>query len=52
MAESALYNSLEKYNSTITNKFKDNWGTLLNYFEAKDTQILTDFSNNLQETDS
>ena len=46
MAETALYNALEKYNSTIQNKYKDNWGTMVSFFEAKDTEALTKLSDN------
>jgi hypothetical protein len=31
---------LENYNETIQNKYKDNWGSLLSYLDAKDTKFL------------
>lgn len=31
MAETALYRALSNYNSQITNKFSNNWGSLLNF---------------------
>jgi hypothetical protein len=40
MAESALYKRLENYNETIQNKYKDNWGSLLGYLDAGDTNFL------------
>ena len=40
MAEKALYHRLENYNETIQNKYKDNWGSLLSYLDAKDTKFL------------
>lgn len=36
MAESHLYRSLEKYNETILNKYKDNWGSMLGFIDSKD----------------
>lgn len=44
MAEEALYKRLENYNETIQNKYKDNWGSLLSYLDAKDTKILYQMS--------
>ena len=41
MTETALYNSLEKYNENIENNFKSNWGSLLTFLDGKDTDILT-----------
>jgi hypothetical protein len=40
MAEEALYKRLENYNETIQNKYKDNWGSLLGYLDAHDTEFL------------
>ena len=37
MAEQALHNALEKYNQTIENNFKNNWGSLMTYLDGKDT---------------
>ena len=37
MAEKALYKKLENYNETIYNTYKDNWGSLLSYLKADDT---------------
>lgn len=31
MAENALYEALDNYNSTIENKYKKNWGSLLDF---------------------
>jgi len=31
MAENALYNALNNYNESIENKYKQNWGSLLNF---------------------
>ena len=36
MAEQALYSQLETYNKTITNKYRANWGSLLNYLDNSD----------------
>ena len=41
MTETALYNSLEKYNENIENNFKNHWGSLLTFLDGKDTDILT-----------
>ena len=46
MAEEALYKSLSIYNDTIQNKYKDNWGSLLSYLDAKDTELLTQMTHN------
>lgn len=35
MAENALYKVLENYNSSIENKFKSNWGSLLTFLGKK-----------------
>ena len=40
MAETALYKKLEQYNQTIENKYKDNWGSLLSYFDNSDTKMM------------
>ena len=42
MVETALYNRLEEYNQTISNNYKSNWGSLLNFLDGKDTQVLTE----------
>jgi hypothetical protein len=31
MAENALYEALETYNSSIENKYQKNWGSLLDF---------------------
>jgi hypothetical protein len=31
MAENALYEALDNYNSSIENKYKKNWGSLLDF---------------------
>lgn len=31
MAENALYQALDNYNTSIENKYKKNWGSLLNF---------------------
>ena len=31
MAENALYEALETYNNTIDNKYKQNWGSLMDF---------------------
>jgi len=31
MVENTLYDALETYNKDITNKYKDNWGSLLSF---------------------
>ncbi len=31
MAENALYQALDNYNTSIDNKYKKNWGSLLNF---------------------
>jgi len=31
MTENALYNALSEYNTNITNKYSQNWGSLLNF---------------------
>ena len=40
MAETALYKRLNNYNETIQNKYKDNWGSLMSYLDAKDFKHL------------
>ena len=40
MAESALYKQLEIYNRTVSNKYRENWGSLLSYLDHNDTQQL------------
>ena len=40
MAEKALYRNLENYNENIFNKYKDNWGSLVNYLKADDVHHL------------
>ena len=42
MVETALYNRLEEYNQTISNNYKSNWGSLLNFLDGKDTEVLTE----------
>ena len=42
MVETALYNRLEEYNQTIQNNYKSNWGSLLNFLDGEDTEILTE----------
>ena len=48
MASQALYERLEKYNQTIDNNFKSNWGSLLTYLDGNDTAILTYKANTVQ----
>ena len=45
MAEAALYQKLEKYNNTIANNFKSNWGSLLTFLDGNDTVLLTKKAN-------
>lgn len=40
MAQKALYDQLETYNSKIPNDFRDNWGSILTFLDGKDTQKL------------
>jgi len=40
MAETALYKQLDDYNRTITNNYKDNWGSLLSFLSSKDAKEL------------
>ena len=48
MAEKQLYLKLEKYNDTIGNDFRGNWGSLLTYLPGSDTNILCQASNNVK----
>ena len=48
MAETALYNKLEYYNSTIENTYRDNWGSLLTYFDNPDTKIMVKLADGAQ----
>ena len=47
MTEIQLYNSLEKYNKTVENKFKDGWGSMLYFLTSDDTPKLMDFSETI-----
>jgi hypothetical protein len=49
MAETALYNRLEYYNSTIENTYRDNWGSLLTYFDNPDTAIMVQLADGAQK---
>ena len=49
MAETALYNRLEYYNSTIENSYRDNWGSLLTYFDNPDTKIMVQLADGAQK---
>ena len=49
MAETALYNRLEYYNSTIENTYRDNWGSLLTYFDNPDTKIMVQLADGAQK---
>ena len=51
MAEQALYKKLEKYNETIPNNFRNNWGSLLTYLDGNDTGILTQKAQSVQFTE-
>jgi hypothetical protein len=40
MAQKALYDQLEAYNSKIPNDFRDNWGSILTFLDGNDTKNL------------
>ena len=48
MTDKTLYLKLEKYNDTIENNFRGNWGSLLTYLNGNDTNILCKASNNVR----
>ena len=50
MAESALYKQLEIYNRTVSNKYRENWGSLLTYLDHKDTSQLKMMSESVNNT--
>lgn len=41
MAEKYLYKSLVNYNNQIHNTYSDNWGSLLDFLNGKDSDLLT-----------
>ena len=41
MAERALYKRLDKYNETIDNTYKDNWGSFMSYLNAKNLKLIS-----------
>jgi hypothetical protein len=47
MAQKALYNQLEAYNSKIPNDFRDNWGSILTFLDGKDTANLIKKGDNI-----
>ena len=49
MAEKALYNQLETYNSKIPNHYRDNWGSILTFLDGKDTDKLMDKGEKIME---
>ena len=48
MAEHVIESALTHYNSVVRNKYKENWGSLLNFLEVEDTDFL---SNQVLATD-
>ena len=48
MAEKTLYVNLERYNGTIENNFRSNWGSLLTYLDSDDTNLLCNTSNKVR----
>ena len=48
MAEHVIESALSHYNSVVRNKYKENWGSLLNFLEVEDTDFL---SNQVLATD-
>ena len=49
MAEKALYNQLETYNSKIPNHYRDNWGSILTFLDGKDTDKLMEKGSKIME---
>lgn len=41
MVENTLFEKLETYNKQQENHYKDNWGSLLSFINAEDTDMLT-----------
>ncbi len=41
MAEKYLYKALANYNNLIKNNYSDNWGSLVNFLNTNDTDMLT-----------
>jgi hypothetical protein len=47
MVEKALYNALDNYNFEIgqTNHFDQNWGSVFNFIDFIDTELLKTYTN-------
>jgi hypothetical protein len=48
MVENTLFEALETYNKDVANTYKDNWGSLLSFINADDTNMLTMKSDFMQ----
>jgi hypothetical protein len=50
MAEQALYNALDSYNKQNghTNNYDRNWGSLFDFIDVDDTDLLTKYSSHTQ----
>jgi hypothetical protein len=45
MVENALYNALDTYNANVatTNLYDKNWGSLFNFIDTDDTDLLAEY---------
>ncbi len=47
MAENALFSSLADFNQERDNKYRENWGSLMSFLDAEDTDALTSKINHV-----